>query len=180
VAVAVNCWVTPPGMLGLAGVTNMEERVAEFTVRVVLPEIVPEVAVMVAVPAARAVTKPLLLMVATDVFDELQVTWVAILKLVPSEYVPVAVNCWVTPAGMLGLAGVRDMEDRTADVTLRIVLAEEPELEKLLGVVETAVIIVVPGEMAVARPPLSIVATDVFDELQVTSVFILRLVWSLK
>jgi hypothetical protein len=94
--------------------------------------------------------------------------------------VPVAVNCWVTPAGMLGLAGVRDMEDRAADVTVRVVLAEELELEKLLGVVEAAVIIVVPGEMAVARPPLSIVATDVFDELQVTSVFILRLVWSLK
>jgi hypothetical protein len=51
----------------------MEERVAEFTVRVVLPEIVPEVAVIVALPAAMAVAWPLLLMVATDAFDELQV-----------------------------------------------------------------------------------------------------------
>jgi hypothetical protein len=166
-------------MLGLAGVTNMEKRVAEFTVRVVLPEVVPEVAVMVAVPAATAVATPLLLMVATDVFDELQVTWVAILKLVPSVYVPVVVNCWVTPTGMLGLAGVRDMKDRVADVTVRIVLPEEPELEKLLGVVEVAVIVVVPGEMAVARPLLLMVATDVFDELQVTSEVILWLVWSL-
>ena len=172
--------MTPPGMLGLAGVTKMEERVAEFTVRVVLPEIVPEVAVMVAAPAATAVARPLLLMVATDVFDELQVTWVAILKLVPSVYVPAVVNCWMTPAGMLALAGVRDMEDRAADVTVRVVLAEEPELEKLLGVVEVAVIVVVPGEMAVARPLVLIVATDVFDELQMTSVFMLRLAWSLK
>jgi hypothetical protein len=83
--VAVNCWVIPEGMLGLAGVTDMEERVAEVTVRVVLPEIVPEVAVMVAVPAATAVVRALLFTIATAVFDELQVTWVVILWLVPSE-----------------------------------------------------------------------------------------------
>ena len=94
---AANCWVTPTGMLGLAGVTDMEDRVAEVTVRVVLPEILPEVAVMVAVPAATAVARPLLLTVATDVLDELQVTCVVISWLVPSEYVPEAANCWVTP-----------------------------------------------------------------------------------
>ena len=174
--VAVNCWVIPPGMLGLAGVTKMEERVAEFTVRVVLPEIVPEVAVMVVVPAATAAARPLLLMVATDVFDEVQVTWVAILKLVPSVYVPAVVNCWVTPAGMIGLAGVRDMEDRAADVTVRVVLAEEPELEKLLGVVEVAVMVAVPAATAVVRALLFTIATAVFDELQVTWVVILWLV----
>ena len=116
--------MTPTGMLGLAGVTDMEDRVAEVTVRVVLPEIVPEVAVMVAVPAATAVARPLLLTVATDVLDELQVTCVVISRLVPSEYVPEAVNCWVTPTGMLGLAGVTDMEDRVAEVTVRVVLPE--------------------------------------------------------
>ena len=65
------------------------------------PETVPEVAVMVAVPAATAVTTPLLLTVATDGFDELQVTCVVISLIVPSEYMPVALNCCVTPAGML-------------------------------------------------------------------------------
>jgi hypothetical protein len=69
----------------LAGVTAIEERVAAVTVRVVLPEILPEVAVMVEVPAARAVAKPLLLTVATEVLDELQVTCVLISWLVPSE-----------------------------------------------------------------------------------------------
>jgi hypothetical protein len=92
--------MNPVGMLELAGVTDMEERVAEITVRVVLPEISPEVAVMVAVPAATAVARPLLLTVAADVFDELQVTCVVISRLVPSENVPVAANCWTTPAGM--------------------------------------------------------------------------------
>jgi len=59
----------------LGGVTNVIDRVAEVTVRVKLPEIAPEVAVMVAVPAATEVARPLLLTVATDVLDEFQVTW---------------------------------------------------------------------------------------------------------
>jgi hypothetical protein len=122
VPVAANCWVTPAGMLGLAGVTDREDRIARFTVRAVLPEIPPEVAVMVEVPATTAVARPLPLTVATDVLDEVQVTCVVISWLVPSEYVPVAANCWVTPAGMLGLTGVTDMEDRIAAVTVSVVL----------------------------------------------------------
>ena len=45
-----------------------------ITVRVVLPEIVPELAVMIVVPAVTAVARPLLLTVATWVSDEVQVT----------------------------------------------------------------------------------------------------------
>jgi hypothetical protein len=41
----------------------------------VLPDILPALAVMVEVPTATAVTRPLLLTVATDVLDEIQVTW---------------------------------------------------------------------------------------------------------
>jgi hypothetical protein len=116
-------------MLGLAGVTDMEDRIAEFTVRVVLPEILPEVALTVVDPKATAVARPPLLIVATDVSDELQVTCMVISLLVPSEYVPVAVNCWVTPTGMLGLAGVIDIEDKAAEVTVRVVLPEDPVSE---------------------------------------------------
>ena len=81
---AVNCWMTPTGTLGLAEVTDMDDRVAEVTVRVLFPEIVPWVAVMLAVPGAMAVARPLLLIVATDGLDELQMTCVVISKLVPS------------------------------------------------------------------------------------------------
>ena len=42
--------------------------------RGVLPDILPALAVMVEVPTATAVTRPLLLTVATGVLDELQVT----------------------------------------------------------------------------------------------------------
>ena len=72
-------------MVGLAGVTVMEDKVAEVTVRVVFPAILPEVAMMVVPPAAMAVARPLLLMVATVGVDELQVTWVVISWMVPSE-----------------------------------------------------------------------------------------------
>jgi hypothetical protein len=102
--------VVPAGMLGLAGVTEMEDRVAEFTVRVVFPETLPEMAVMVEVPAATPVARPLPLSVATEGLDEVQLTCVVISWLVPSEYVPVAVNCLATPAGMLGLRGVTAIE----------------------------------------------------------------------
>jgi hypothetical protein len=166
--VAVNCWVTPTGMLGLAGVTDIDERVAEVTVRVVLPEILPEMAVMVAVPAEKAVARPPLLTVATNVFDELQVTCVVILKVVPSEYAPVAVNCWMNPVGMLELAGVTDIDERVAEITVRVVL---PEISP-----EVAAMVAVPAATAVARPLLLTVAADVFDELQVTCVVMSRLV----
>jgi len=168
VPVAANCFVFPAGMLGLAGVTEMEDRGTELTVRVVLPEILPEVAVMIVVPAATAVARPLLLTLATDVLDEPQVTWEVISWLVPSEYVPEAANCWVFPAGTLGLAGVTDMEVRIAVVTLRAVF---PEI-----LPEVAVMVVMPAATAVARPLLLTVATDVLDELQVTCVVISRLV----
>src|SRR3972149_4604769 len=112
-------------MLGLTGVTDMEDRVAEVTVRVALPEIVPEAAVMVAVPAPMAVARPLLSTVATDRFAELQMTCEVISKLVPSTYAPEAANCWVIPTGMFGLAGGTDMEDRVAAITVRGVGAGE-------------------------------------------------------
>jgi hypothetical protein len=161
---AASCLVFPTGTLGLAGVTDMEDRVAADTVRVVLPEIFPEVAVMVAVPAATPVARPLLFTVATEVSDDFQVTCVVISRVVPSEYVPEAASWLVFPGGTLGLAGVSDMEDRAAEGTVRIVL---PEIKY-----EAAVMVVVPGAMPLARPLLFTVATDVLDDLQMTRVVI--------
>jgi hypothetical protein len=73
------------GIVRLAGIKDIEERVAEVTVTVVFPEILPEAAEMIAVPGATAVARPLLLTIATAVFDERQVTCVVISWLVPSE-----------------------------------------------------------------------------------------------
>ena len=56
-------------------------------------EIFPEVAMMVVIPVASAVVRPLLVIVATEGLEESHVTSLVISWLVPSEYVPVAVIC---------------------------------------------------------------------------------------
>ena len=166
VPVAVNCRVVPRAMLGFVGVTAMDTRVAGVTVRIVDPETLPNVAVIVDVPAATEVAFPLepeaLLMVATDVTDELQVTNVVRSCVVLSEKVPVAVNCWVVPSAMLGLVGVTEMDTSVAVVTVRVV---DPEM-----LPDVAVIVVVPAATEVAFPLEPMVATDVVDELHVTDV----------
>lgn len=60
-------------MIGLSGVTDIEDS-KEVTVRVRVPKTIPKAAVIVAVPAVTAVVRPLLLTVATDGFDDSQVT----------------------------------------------------------------------------------------------------------
>jgi hypothetical protein len=130
------------------------------TVRVAVPEILLKAAVMVEEPAATPVASPLLLTVAVDVLDEVQVTCEVISWVVESEYVPVAVNCWVAPAAMLAVAGVTAIEDRVAAVTVRVA---DPDLP-----LKVAVMVAEPAALAVARPLLLTVAVVVLEELQVT------------
>ena len=122
----------------------------------------------VVVPAAVPVASPLepdaLLIVATPVLEELQVTEAVRSCVVLSEKAPVAVNCRVVPLAMLRLVGVIAMDTSIAGVTVSVV-----ELETLP---EVAVIVVEPEAADVARPwefaALLIVAMSVPDEFQVT------------
>jgi len=70
----VNCWVEPTTIDAAAGVTAIEVSTAAVTVSVADPLIVPEVAVIVVDPGTMVVANPLLLIVATDVDDDDQVT----------------------------------------------------------------------------------------------------------
>jgi hypothetical protein len=157
-------------MLGLAGVTVMDTSVAEVTVNVVDPEMLPDVAVIDVEPAAAEVAMPLeppaLLMVATAADDEFQVTAVVRSCVVLSEYVPVAVNCRVVPLTMLGLVGLTAMDTSVAEVTVSVV-----DLDILPDV---AVIVVEPAATDVAKPleppALLMAATPAVDEFQVTAV----------
>lgn len=72
-------------MLGLAGVTAMDCRVAGVTVSVMLPVIVPDVAEMTEVPAVTPAARPAVLMLATVVVAEDQVTEAVTSFVVPSE-----------------------------------------------------------------------------------------------
>ena len=180
VPVAVNCSVVPRAMPGLVDVTAIDTSVAELTVRVVEPEMLPEVAVIVVLPAATGVTCPLepaaLLMVATDALDELQVTDVVIFCVLLSEKAPVAVNCSVVPRAMPGLVDVTAIDTSVAELTVRVV---EPEM-----LPEVAVIVVLPAATGVTCPlepaALLMVATDALDELQVTDVVIFCVLLSEK
>jgi hypothetical protein len=78
-----------------------------FTVRVVESEMLPEAAVIVVVPAFAALARPVLLMVATAVLEEVHVTPELMSETVPSLKKPVAANCsdpWATV--MDGFCGV--------------------------------------------------------------------------
>lgn len=74
--------------------------------------------------------------------------------------VPVAVNCWVVVAGIDGFAGVTAMDTSDPVTTVSVVVP--------LTAPETALIVVVPCESALARPLELTVATAVFDDDQVT------------
>src|SRR5579859_2147600 len=66
-------------------------------------------AVMVVVPSILAVARPLLLTVATAVFEEVQVRD-APLMVLPLESLLTAMNCWVWPGLMLLEVGLIRME----------------------------------------------------------------------
>ena len=75
----------PLAILGFAGVTAMDARIADVTVSVVFPEILPDVAVMVVEPALTAVASPEALIVAFAASDELHVTDAVMSCVLPSE-----------------------------------------------------------------------------------------------
>jgi hypothetical protein len=158
--VAVNCSVWPATIDGAAGVTEIDVNTAAVTVTVAEPWIVPDMAVIVAVPFATLVANPPLLTVAIVVADEDQVTVLVRFCVVPLLYVPVAVNCCLSPAGTDGDAGATEIDINTAAVTVNVA---EPWI-----VPDVAVIVAVPFATLVASPPLLTVAIVVADEVQVT------------
>jgi len=119
--VAVYCCVVPLGMEAFAGVTAVDTNTDAVTVRLVDPLIDPDVAWMVVLPVPTPVARPAPVMVATVVLEEVQITEVVKFAVLLSLYVPVAVYCCVVPLGMEALAGVTEMDTKTA-VTVRLVV----------------------------------------------------------
>lgn len=164
----------PAAMLGLVGVTSRDTSVDGVTVRVVDPAMLPDVAVIVVDPAATAAANPLL-MVATPVLDELQVTEAVKSCVVLSENVPVAVNCCVVPLATEGLVGVTAMDTSVAGVTVIVVdpdvLPDEAVIVAWpadLPVTYPALLVICAPDKIVALVGLSTIATAVSDEAQLT------------
>ena len=102
----MNCLVRPLAILGFAGVTVIELRVAAVTVSVVFPDMLFNVALITEVPAVKPVARPPAVTVATSVVSDDQATDAVISWEVPSEYMPVAVNWRVRSLGIVGFGGV--------------------------------------------------------------------------
>ena len=126
----------------------------------------PERAVIVTEPSFKPVARPLTVMDAIVFPDELQVTVFVMSWLVPSENVPVAVNCCCTPSGMVIMSGVTAIELSVALVTVNVAAFD-------VKAPEAAVILVEPAFLSACTVPcvgvvLLMVAIVVSDEFQVT------------
>jgi hypothetical protein len=159
--VAVNNKVDAGAITAEAGVTAMDFRVAELTVKSVDPDTPPKVAPMFAVPEPTAVTKPMGPTVATAVLSDAQVASRLRTCVLESLNVPVAVNCnWVAGA-MVRPEGETDINVIVAFVTSSTV---EPGIPP-----RVAEMVELPGVSPLANPLLPpTVAAAVLEELHVT------------
>jgi hypothetical protein len=131
VPVAINCFFVPRAIVGLAGVTSMDTSLAAVTVKCAVPEMTGSVRGTVAVivmgpPAVTEVASPFLpsaalLMVATFVFEELQVTYDVRFCVGAFEYIPMAINCCFVPRAIVFSTGVTSMDSSVAAVTVSVV-----------------------------------------------------------
>jgi hypothetical protein len=115
---------------------------------------------MVAFPFCKLAASPALLTVAADVADEVQVTLAVRFCVLPSLYVPVAVNCCVSPAATEAALGLTAIEISTGAVTVN------PAVPLIVPAV--AVTVVAPCVTPVATPLLLTIATPVVDEVHCT------------
>ena len=160
VPMAVNDSVVPSVMLGLAGVTAIDCRIAGPTVSNAWPVTPSKVALMEEVPAVNPAATPVAEMVATAGVADAQVTWFVRSSVELSEKVPVAVNDPIPPLATLGLAGVTMIDCRTAGLTVNNARPVTPP--------SVAEIVDAPAANGAATPAALMVATDVFADAQIT------------
>jgi hypothetical protein len=139
----------------------METMAFAVTVRVVVPETAPNFAEITEEPAATAVANPVAasMVAAAGVADAQGAVFVRSCD-VPSEYVPVAVNCCVWPAATDGVAGVIAIAVRVAAVTDTVTF--------VVTEFSVAEMTALPGPAAVTTPPAVTVATVGLPEVHVT------------
>ena len=91
------------------------DRAVGCTVSVVLPFTDPCVALIVELPPATPVARPVELIVATPLLEDDHVTWLEMFWVELSLNVPVATNCCVEPEAIAGFAGVTVIEFNVAE-----------------------------------------------------------------
>jgi hypothetical protein len=124
----------------------------------------PEVAVIVAVPIPALLASPVLLIVAVLNVSLDHVTVLVKSCVLPSVKLPLALNCCIVPSASIGVAGVIPSDTSAAEVTVSVV---DP-----VTVPTVAVIVAMPCPWLLATPcvppALLIVATLPVSELHCT------------
>src|SRR5436309_8251272 len=158
--VAVSCTVCPTCVPAEVGVTATEATGTFVMVIEEVPVCPSLVAVMIADPAAAAVTTPLPLTVATDAFELDQLT-TRPESVLPLASLSVAASCSVWPTWTVAEAGVTATE---ATGTFDTVMEEVPLCPSLV-----AVTVVEPAARPVTSPLPLTVATDGVELDQLTA-----------
>jgi hypothetical protein len=160
--VAAYCWVpVTAAMEAVAGDREIPVNVAAVTVKVLVALVLPEVAVMVDVPAATPVARPVVLTVAAAALLLDQVTVALQFEVVWFAYEQVAVYCCApVPAATDAVAGESAMLERLGLVTVR---AADPETP-----FNVAAIVALPAATPVTSPLDAAVAAAVLLLDQVT------------
>lgn len=149
-------------MLAAAGEICIAVSWEESTVIVAFPLTDPSCAEMVELPPESAVTRPPVLTLATVGADEIHVTALVITCVLPSLNVPVATQFTDVDGASTAVAGVTEMEESVAELTLS---GAEPKTPR-----NAAEMLAVPGPIAVAvLPAFPIVATARLSEAHVDS-----------
>jgi hypothetical protein len=157
--VAVSWVVCPAVTFAVVGLTTTDATAIVVAVIEAVPLWPPLVAVIVAVPAAITVTKPLPDTVATDALLVAQVTALPV-SAFPFASSGVAVSCAVCPNDTLAVAGLTTTEATGASATVSEAV---PLWPPLVAVMDAA-----PGATAVTKPLEDTVATEALLVAQVT------------
>lgn len=172
VPMALNCASVCCATLALAGVICSDTSAADSTTTAIVPLIEPSCALMVALPADCPVSWPALLTLATLPADELQLTELVIVWVLPSLNVPVAVQPSVDAAARTALGGVTAIETSVTELTVNGVDAVTPS--------SVALMLELPGATADASPTVAIVATLTLSDAHVTSLVMICVLESLN
>ena len=113
----------------VAGVTPIDTKLAALISNAVAPIIVPWVAVMVLTPVRSPLARPLVLILATELLEEPQVTVDVKSVLLPSLITPVAVNCCVRPVATMVSGGAKEIEAKIGALLPPLVEGLLPLLE---------------------------------------------------
>jgi hypothetical protein len=154
-AVALKLCDCPIARVTDAGVIEIDTTCAGVTLMLKVADTAPLVPVIVASPAASALTRPLALTFATLGADDVQFSVEVTFCVLPSLNVAVAVSCWLVPAARLNVNGLMLMPSSVAAVTWTgCVVWTEPDVTVTLAL---------PVATPSKSPAVLTLATAVFE-----------------